>query len=106
MNNHPSLPTALGRPIHILHQDGRTFLNQQTRIVAPDVYASNGVIQGIDRVLVPADAQHSLEPIDVSQPEAQPPSIFEQLEQDGRFTMLLAHLRAVGMENLVDTKGP
>ena len=47
-----SLPTALGQPISVLDNDGQLLLNQWTQIILPDMLASNGVLQGVDRVLI------------------------------------------------------
>jgi len=42
-----------GSPIAIAVKDGAVYLNGNTKVVTPDVMASNGVIHVIDKVLLP-----------------------------------------------------
>ena len=101
-----SLLTTLGQPISVLDQGGQLLLNQWTQVVLPDMQASNGILHGVDRVLMPSDAKLAPTPVWTLDEEVQNVSIFQLLQEDGRFKTFLGYLRSVGMENLVDTKGP
>lgn len=51
--------TVNGRHLRIAHDEGDTFVNH-ARIVEPAIEASNGVIHGIDRVLLPWPHDYTL----------------------------------------------
>ena len=48
-----SVRTLAGARVRIRVRDGVVYLNRSTRVVQPDVAASNGTIHVIDRVLLP-----------------------------------------------------
>ncbi len=48
-----SATSVEGAPIAIAVKDGTVYLNGTTKVVTPDVMASNGVIHIIDKVLLP-----------------------------------------------------
>lgn len=48
-----SAKTLAGAPVKVSIRGGKVFLNGSTRVVTPDVMASNGVIHVIDKVLLP-----------------------------------------------------
>jgi uncharacterized surface protein with fasciclin (FAS1) repeats len=48
----PSVKTLNGKRVRIRVRDSNVFLNR-AQVTTPDVMASNGVIHGIDRVLIP-----------------------------------------------------
>jgi uncharacterized surface protein with fasciclin (FAS1) repeats len=51
--NGKSVKTVAGAPVKISIRSGKVFLNGSTRVVTPDVMASNGIIHVIDKVLLP-----------------------------------------------------
>jgi uncharacterized surface protein with fasciclin (FAS1) repeats len=51
--NGKSAKTLAGASVKISIRNGKVFLNGSTRVVTPDVMASNGVIHVIDKVLLP-----------------------------------------------------
>jgi uncharacterized surface protein with fasciclin (FAS1) repeats len=51
--NGKSVKTLAGAPVKISIRSGKVFLNGSTRVVTPDVMASNGIIHVIDKVLLP-----------------------------------------------------
>mgnify|MGYP006274590211 CR=1 FL=1 len=50
-----SAETVQGQSIDITVSDGGVMLNDSTKVVKTDVYASNGVIHVIDSVLIPSE---------------------------------------------------
>jgi uncharacterized surface protein with fasciclin (FAS1) repeats len=50
---HASVKTAQGEPITLSIRRGKLTLNGTSRVIVPDVKASNGVIHAIDTVIVP-----------------------------------------------------
>ena len=48
-----SVKTLAGPRVRIRVRDGKVYLNRTTRVVQPDVAASNGTIHVVDRVLLP-----------------------------------------------------
>jgi uncharacterized surface protein with fasciclin (FAS1) repeats len=48
-----SVKTVQGEPITLSLKGGKLTLNGASRVVVPDVMASNGVIHVIDTVIVP-----------------------------------------------------
>ncbi|MGB1252322.1 MAG: fasciclin domain-containing protein [Candidatus Promineifilaceae bacterium] len=101
-----SIPTTLGSPISVNKRNGQFYLNGLTKITIPNVQAANGILHGVDRVLSPSEIAIVPTVQPTSPASVKKASIFEQMAQDGRFTVFTGHIRTVGMENLLDTKGP
>jgi uncharacterized surface protein with fasciclin (FAS1) repeats len=51
--NGKSVKTVAGAPVKIRIAGGKVFLNGSTRVVTPDVMASNGIIHVVNKVLLP-----------------------------------------------------
>jgi transforming growth factor-beta-induced protein len=83
-----SATTVQGQPVAITLSGGNVFLNE-AQVVITDVQASNGVIHVVDSVLLPPSA-----------------SITDALEQDGRFSTLLAAVDAAGLGETLSGGGP
>lgn len=85
-----SAKTVEGDPIQIKADNGGVMINDAKVIVA-DIQASNGVIHVIDTVLMPP---------------AKVGTIAEVAAADGRFTTLVAALKAAGLVDTLNGAGP
>lgn len=72
------------------------FINGDTEVVNPDLEASNGVVHGIDSVLLPTEFRVALEG----------PSLVEVAEQAGNFTTLIELAETAGLTTTLQFKGP
>jgi transforming growth factor-beta-induced protein len=89
--------TALeGKQIGINVDMGSVYLNENTKVIVPDIEASNGVIHVIDSVLLPPSAEAAAKPMD----------IVDTAVADGRFTTLVAAVQAADLVDTLKGKGP
>lgn len=96
-----SVPTLLGEPISFSSDSQGLMLDDETRIAAADLSASNGVVHIIDTVLLPPVNSVFTSPL--GSPEQ---TIAEVLESDGRFEALLTLMDQAGlMDELRDESG-
>jgi len=72
--------------------DGELFVNT-SKVVATDVFASNGVIHVIDKVILPPTPTHASG------------SVVDVAVADGRFTTLVAALQATGLDATLSDHG-
>jgi transforming growth factor-beta-induced protein len=72
------------------------LINGDTEVVKPDLEASNGVVHGIDSVLLPTEYRVALEG----------PSLVEVAEQAGNFTTLIELAETAGLTTTLQFKGP
>lgn len=84
-----SAETLQGEEVAISIKRGGIFINQSP-LISPNVKAPNGIIHVIGAVLLPPPPQ---------------PNLIETLENDGRFTTLLAALEIAGLKDTVATGG-
>lgn len=84
-----SAETLQGEEVAISIKRGGVFINQSP-LISPNVKAPNGIIHVIGAVLLPPPPQ---------------PNLIETLENDGRFTTLLAALEIAGLKDTVATGG-
>ncbi|MEL6197074.1 MAG: fasciclin domain-containing protein, partial [Pseudomonadota bacterium] len=94
LNADGTITTALGAT---LESDGNTLVDAEPdlfdpTVIAPDIQAANGVIQAIDRVLLPLD-------LDGNTPSE---SVAAVATAAGGFTILLQALEATGLAGLFD----
>ena len=82
-----SASTVSGSPVGIAVRGGSVFLNRKTRVVTPDVKASNGTIHVIDRVLLP-------------------PNVVGAATYAGQFTTLTSLLKRAGLVKTLQGTGP
>lgn len=76
--------------------DGNVVVNGDVNVVEPNVTATNGVIHGIDQVLLPTQYRVQLEG----------PSIVEVAQDAGNFTTLLELVDIAGLTTTLRFKGP
>ncbi|MEM7384771.1 MAG: fasciclin domain-containing protein [Verrucomicrobiota bacterium] len=84
--------TLAGQQVNILPVEGRLFVNN-AQVVAADIGASNGIVHGIDTVLLSLPA-----PLESSIPQV--------AQSDGRFATLLAAIEAAGLTSTISGTGP
>lgn len=72
------------------------LINGSSQVVKADLEATNGVIHGIDQILLPDDYRVAL----------QGPSLVEVAEQAGNFTTLLSLVESAGLTTTLKYKGP
>lgn len=84
-----SAETLLGEDVAISLNRSGIFINKSP-VINPNVKAPNGIIHVIGAVLLPPPPQ---------------PNLIETLENDGRFTTLLAALEIAGLKDTVATGG-
>lgn len=72
------------------------FINGDSQVVKADLEATNGVVHGIDQILLPDEYRVSL----------QGPSLIEVAEQAGNFTTLLSLVETAGLTTTLKYKGP
>ena len=100
--NYEGAETVQGENISIAVVDGEVVLNESSKVIIPDIAASNGIIHVIDAVILPP-SMSGAETSDEAMTEdamMDRKSIAEIAVEDGRFTTLVAALDAAG---LVDT---
>jgi len=84
-----SAETLQGEEVEVsINRNG--FIINQSRVINPNVNTPNGIIHVIDAVLLPPPPQ---------------PNLIETLENDGRFSTLLAALEIAGLTDTVATGG-
>ena len=89
--------TALeGKQITIKVDMGSVYLNETTKVVITDIEASNGVIHVIDTVLLPPSEETATESMD----------IVDTAVADGRFTTLVAAVKAAELVDTLKGEGP
>lgn len=71
-------------------------INGSVQVVKPNLETTNGVIHGIDQILLPTEYRVAL----------QGPSIVEVAEQAGNFTTLLSLVETAGLTTTLKFKGP
>ena len=76
--------------------DGSVIVNGDVNVVDPNLTATNGVIHGIDQVLLPTQYRVQLEG----------PSIVEVAQDAGNFTTLLDLVEVAGLTTTLRFKGP
>lgn len=79
-------PDGNALPLFADNNGGTININESTTVVAADVQVVNGVIHGIDQVLLP-------------------PSILDRARLDGRFTTLIAALERTELDDVVAGEG-
>ena len=99
-----------GAKIHFALTNGAPTVNG-ARIVAADIAAKNGLIQGIDSVLIPpnVDLNTLTGTVPAVEPTTAPTagvSIVQTLTDEGSFTKLLAALDSTGLTATLNGKGP
>lgn len=72
------------------------LINGSSQVVKPDLEATNGVVHGIDQILLP----------DAYRVALQGPSLVEVAEQAGNFTTLLSLVESAGLTTTLKYKGP
>lgn len=83
-------PTLLeGNSVIVKLENFRIFVND-SRVIRPNVRASNGFIQVIDQVLLPSDDAGMVE------------NLVDVLELDGRFSILLTALETAGLTGALE----
>jgi uncharacterized surface protein with fasciclin (FAS1) repeats len=82
--------TLLGEAVTITYQHWHLYVND-SKVVNPNVRAPNGYVQVIDSVLLPPEKAMSL---------------VDLLQNDGRFTTLVAAVVATGLGDTLATGGP
>jgi len=85
--------TLQGSPVLVVREDRQLLVNQQP-VILPRLRASNGVIYPIEGVLLPPAS-----PVTIN-------NLADVLALDGRFTTLLAAVRAAGLGETLTTGGP
>ena len=89
--------TALdGKQIDISVDMGSVTLNENAKVIATDLEASNGVIHVIDTVLLPPSDEAAAEPMD----------IVDTAVADGRFTTLVTAVQAADLVDTLKGEGP
>jgi uncharacterized surface protein with fasciclin (FAS1) repeats len=89
--------TALkGTQLSIKVDMGSVYLNEKTKVVTTDIEASNGVIHVIDSVLLPPSDEAAVDE----------KNVVDTAIADGRFTTLVAALKAAGLVDTLQGKGP
>ena len=84
--------TALGEKVKIKVDGGKVFIND-AEVVITDIKASNGVIHVIDTVLLPPAEPKAMDIVDTA-------------AADGRFTTLVAAVKAAGLVDTLKGEGP
>lgn len=79
-------PADNALPLFVDNNGGTITINESATVVAADVQVVNGVIHGIDQVLLP-------------------PSILDRARLDGRFTTLIAALERTELDDVVAGEG-
>jgi transforming growth factor-beta-induced protein len=79
-------PEGSALPLFVDNNGGTINVNENATVVAADVQVVNGVIHGIDQLLLP-------------------PSILDRARLDGRFTTLIAALERTGLDDVVAGAG-
>ncbi|MFK8163438.1 MAG: fasciclin domain-containing protein [Lewinella sp.] len=79
-------PEGSALPLFVDNNGGTININESATVVAADVQVVNGVIHGIDQVLLP-------------------PSILDRARLDGRFTTLIAALERTELDDVVAGEG-
>lgn len=72
------------------------LINGSSQVVKADLEATNGVVHGIDQILLPDEYRVAL----------QGPSLVEVAEQAGNFTTLLSLVESAGLTTTLKYKGP
>lgn len=89
--NGKNVTTADGVPVLVQVKGGKVFFKagarQPARVITPDIGASNGVIHGINRVLIP-------------------PTILGVALNEPQFTTLVSLVEAAGLKGALAGKGP
>jgi transforming growth factor-beta-induced protein len=89
--------TALtGKQIGIKVDMSNVYLNENVKVIATDIEASNGVIHVIDAVLLPPSDEAAMDKKD----------IVDTAIADGRFTTLVAALQAADLVDTLKGEGP
>lgn len=84
-----SVETANGQAVNLSLQDGDLFINQ-SKVVAIDIFATNGVIHVIDTVLIPM----------ATAPDG--PTLAEIVKNNGQFRILNYALYVTGLSDVLD----
>lgn len=87
-----TLMTLMGEQINVKVENGQIVLNDTVTITTTDIVAENGVVHIIDQVLLPP--QNALRTSDESSTDA---SLWQVLEEDGRFTTFLSLAQQAGL---------
>ncbi len=98
-----------GKPLTFTLKDGAIYVND-AQIVAPDLVTNNGVIHGIDQVLLPPVADEQAD--GGAQAAAADPTaasvrtLLDAANAAGNFTMLAAAVEAAGLSDTLAGAGP
>ncbi len=97
--NGKMVDTALeGKQIAVKTDMGNVYLNDNVKVIATDIEASNGVIHVIDTVLLPPTEQASV--------STDKKDIVDTAVADGRFKTLVAAVQAAGLVDTLKGEGP
>jgi transforming growth factor-beta-induced protein len=91
-----SAQTAAGKPVRIRVMGSDVYVNE-SKVIATDVMASNGVIHVIDSVLIPPAA---------ATPKPKPKTIAQTAAAAGQFKTLTMLLKRAGLAGTLNARGP
>ena len=91
-----ALPTLEGSPVAITKDGSNTKINTAT-IIDPNIAASNGTIQGIDKVLIPPDLELTAAPTQ---------NIVDSLQANPDFSTYVGLLKTAGLTATLGETGP
>lgn len=92
--NQSTLMTLMGEQINVHVEDGQIVLNDMVTVTTTDIEAENGVVHIIDQVLLPP--ANALSTSDKGSPDD---SLWQVLEEDGRFTTFLSLAEQAGLND-------
>lgn len=90
--NRSTLTTLLGEQINVNVENGQIVLNGTAVVTTLDIRAENGVVHIIDEVLLPPENALSM-----SDKGSRDASLWQVLQEDGRFTTFLALAEQAGL---------
>jgi transforming growth factor-beta-induced protein len=100
--NYEGAETIQGENVSIVVSDGEVILNDNAKVIIPDIEASNGIIHVIDAVILPPSMT---EAANLEEEMISDKSIVKIAIEDGRFTTLVAALEAAGLVDTLDGEG-
>jgi uncharacterized surface protein with fasciclin (FAS1) repeats len=91
------VPMANGKLAGLKYFDGSLYVNDDAKVIIPDINASNGVIHVVDTVILGPWPRTDEAPATAEAASAAGGSIVDIAVSDGRFTTLVAAVTATGL---------